>query len=51
MYVCHSYNLEVTKTTIVRFGARQVAYPIGQLVTFKGDDWSHFFICIFKRPK
>ena len=35
MYVCHYYNLEVTKTTIVRFSARQVAYPIGQLVAFK----------------
>ena len=33
MYVCHNYNLEVIKTTIVRFGARQVAYPIGQLVS------------------
>ena len=34
-YVCHYYNLDVTKTTIVRFSARQVAYPIGQLVAFK----------------
>ena len=25
MYVCHNYNLEVIKTTIVRFSARQVA--------------------------
>ena len=33
MYVCHNYNLEVIKTTIVRFSARQVAYPIGQLVS------------------
>ena len=35
MYVCHNYNLEVIKTIIVRFSARQVAYPIGQLVAFK----------------
>ena len=35
MYVCHNYNLEVIRTTIVRFSARQVAYPIGQLVAFK----------------
>ena len=35
MHVCHYYNLEVTKTTIVRFSARQVAYPISQLVAFK----------------
>ena len=34
MYVCHNYNLEVIRTTIVRFSARQVAYPIGQLVAF-----------------
>ena len=25
MYVCHNYNLEVIKTTIVRVSARQVA--------------------------
>ena len=25
MYVCDNYNLEVIKTTIVRFSARQVA--------------------------
>ena len=35
MYICHNYNLEVTKTTILRFSARQVAYPFGQLVAFK----------------
>ena len=35
MYVCHKYDLEVIKTTIVRFIVRQVAYPIGQLVAFK----------------
>ena len=35
MYVCHNYNLEVIKTSILRFSARQVAYPIGQLVAFK----------------
>ena len=35
MYVCHNYNLEVIKTTIVRFSAREVAYPVGQLVAFK----------------
>ena len=35
MYVCHNNNLEVIKTTIIRFSARQVAYPIGQLMTFK----------------
>ena len=35
MYVCHYYNLEVTKTTIIRFSARQVSYPICQLVAFK----------------
>ena len=35
MYVCYYYNLEVTKTTIVRFSARQVGYPIDQLVAFK----------------
>ena len=33
MYVCHNYNLEVIKTTIVRFSTRQVAYPIGHLVS------------------
>ena len=32
MYVCHNYNLEVINTTIVKFSARQVAYPISQLV-------------------
>ena len=42
MYVCHNYNLEVIKTTIVRFSARQVAYPIGQLVAFKR---SRFYLC------
>ena len=35
MYVRHDYNLEVIKTTIVRFSARQAAYPIGQLVALK----------------
>ena len=35
MYVCHNYNLGVIKTTIIRFSARQVAYPISQLVAFK----------------
>ena len=33
-YICHDYNLKVIKTAIVRFSARQVAYPIGQLVAF-----------------
>ena len=42
MYVCHNYNLEVIKTIIVRFSARQVAYPIGQLVAFKR---SRFYLC------
>ena len=42
MYVCHYYDLEVTKTTIVRFSARQVAYPIGQLVAFKRG---RFYLC------
>ena len=43
MYICHNYNLEVIKTTIVRFSARQVAYPIGQLVSaFKR---SRFYLC------
>ena len=42
MYVGHSYNLEVIKATIVTFSARQVAYPIGQLVTFKK---SQFYLC------
>ena len=32
--ICHNYNLEVINT-IVRFSARQVAYPIGQSVAFK----------------
>ena len=40
MYVCHYFNLEVTKTTVVRFSARQVAYPIGQLVAFKKADFT-----------
>ena len=35
MYVCQNYNLEVLKATIIRFSARQVAYPIGQIVAFK----------------
>ena len=35
MYICHYHNLEVTKTTIVRSSARQIAYPIGQLVAFE----------------
>ena len=35
MYLCHNYNLEVIKTTIIKFSVRQVAYPIGQLVAFK----------------
>ena len=42
MYVCHNYNLEVTKKTIVRFSARQVAYPISQLVAFKRG---RFYLC------
>ena len=35
MYICHNYNLEVIKITIVGFSVRKVAYPIGQLVGFK----------------
>ena len=35
MYVGHNYTLEVIKTTMVTFSARQVAYPVGQLVAFK----------------
>ena len=35
IYVCHNYYHQVIKTTILRFSARQVAYPIGQLVAFK----------------
>ena len=35
MYVCHNYNLEVMKTRVVRFSARQLAYLIAQLVAFK----------------
>ena len=35
MYVYHNYNLEVIETTIIRFSARQVAYPIDQLVAYK----------------
>ena len=42
MYVCHYYNLEVTKTTIVRFSARPVEYPIGRLVAFKRG---RFYLC------
>ena len=41
MYACHNYNLEVIKATIVRSSARQVAYPIGQLVAFKKP----FYLC------
>ena len=42
MYICHNYNLEVIKTTIVRFSESQVAYHIGQLVAFKR---SRFYLC------
>ena len=42
MYICHYYNLEVTKTTIIRFSARLVAYLIGQLVAFKRG---RFYLC------
>ena len=41
-HVCHYYNLEVTKTTVVRFSARQVAYPISQLMAFKRGC---FYLC------
>ena len=49
MYVCHNYNLEVIKTTIIGFSARQVVYPIGQLVAFKGQLQRFHKLSLFDR--